>query len=139
MPTPFRGSSVDQRWIWAEGMPTPASTNPRSYQADTGSVALSDAASSGRSSGKSLVEDAFYRSRNLAVNGIFMRQIDEEFPTDIASLVPVVGKDRGSPGPPRLKCGMMRICISWRWGLKNLMWKSIFVPIFTLIPRRRRA
>ncbi|KAJ2900359.1 hypothetical protein MKZ38_002492 [Zalerion maritima] len=66
---------------------------------DAGSVAPSDVAGSGRSSGRtrSLVEDAFYRSRNLAMNGIYMPHVDEEFPSDIASLVHDVGKERDPP------------------------------------------
>jgi len=36
---------------------------------------------------------------NLAANGIFMRDIDEEFPDEVANLVHAVGKSRDSPGP----------------------------------------
>ncbi|KAJ8125690.1 hypothetical protein O1611_g7947 [Lasiodiplodia mahajangana] len=55
---------------------------------------------SGRSSAKSLVEDVFYRSRNLAVNGIYLRNVDEGFPGNVARLVRHVGGERSSPGPP---------------------------------------
>ncbi|KAJ2898295.1 hypothetical protein MKZ38_004020 [Zalerion maritima] len=84
---------------------TPASIGPRSYRADvdTGSIAPSDITGStrgsGRSSGRSLVEDPFYRDENLAANGIYMRSPYEDFPEHIASLVDEVRKKRDSPGP----------------------------------------
>lgn len=78
--------------------PTPTSTGSRSYRASQpGSVAPSD--TSIRSSGRSLVEDPFYRSRNLAANNIYMRPLREQYPEHIAGLVDYVGRDRGSPGP----------------------------------------
>jgi len=81
--------------------PTPASTGSRSYQADAdaGSVVPLDVPSSSRSAGRSLVEDTFYRSRNLAVNGIYLRSSCEQFPEHIAGLIDYVRKDRDSPGP----------------------------------------
>jgi hypothetical protein len=36
---------------------------------------------------------------NLAANGIYMHEIDEPFPGDVAGLVHDVGKGHGSPGP----------------------------------------
>jgi len=66
------------------------------------SVGTSDAASSASGSGrsgKSLVENPYYRSMNLAANNIYLRHPCEEFPEDIASLVDHIRKDRGSPGP----------------------------------------
>ncbi|KAF2461177.1 hypothetical protein BDY21DRAFT_361162 [Lineolata rhizophorae] len=80
--------------------PTPASTESLSYQvdADAGAITPSDVPSSSRS-GRSLVEDPYYRYRNLALNNIFMRNPDEKFPDDVANLVRHVGKDRNSPGP----------------------------------------
>jgi hypothetical protein len=74
--------------------PTLASTR----FSDIGSIAPSDAGSS-RSSGRSLVEDPYYRYRNLASNNISMRNPDERFPDDVANIVRHVGKNRNSPGP----------------------------------------
>ncbi|KAL2753757.1 hypothetical protein ACRALDRAFT_1077331 [Sodiomyces alcalophilus JCM 7366] len=80
--------------------PTPASSGSRSYQArDTASATQSRVTGSGRSSAKTLVEDPFYRSRNLALNGIRLDNSSNAFPSDIADLVREVGKDRDSPGP----------------------------------------
>ncbi len=66
-------------------------------QAD--SCAGSDVSGSGRSSGKRLVEDPYYRDTNLAANYIYLRSPYEEFPEHIASLVEAAGKDRDSPAP----------------------------------------
>ncbi|KAF1994144.1 hypothetical protein P154DRAFT_557414 [Amniculicola lignicola CBS 123094] len=81
--------------------PTPASTGSRSYRADAdaASVVPSDITGSGRSSGRSLVEDPFYREQNLAANGIHMRRRYDPVPEHIASLVDHVRQDRNSPGP----------------------------------------
>ncbi|KAI0097591.1 hypothetical protein GGR51DRAFT_552968 [Nemania sp. FL0031] len=78
--------------------PTPPSIGSRS-EVSAGGVSDARSGVSARSSAKSLVEDAFYRSRNLAVNGIYLRPVDEEFPDDVAGLVNHVGRERGSPGP----------------------------------------
>jgi hypothetical protein len=83
---------------------TPVSTRSRSRGAShAGSVApsnLTDATpSSGRSSGRSLVEDPLYRSLNLAANNIYMRPLHERLPEHIADLVDHVRRDRDSPGP----------------------------------------
>lgn len=51
-----------------------------------------------QSSGRSLVEDTFYRERNLAANGIYMRGISEKLPGNISGLISNIGKDRASPG-----------------------------------------
>lgn len=77
--------------------PRPTSTRP----SDIGSIAPSDVTGtgSGPSSARSLVEDPYYRYRNLASNNIYMRYADEEFPEGIANLVSHVGRDRDSPGP----------------------------------------
>ncbi|KAH6624161.1 hypothetical protein B0J18DRAFT_169615 [Chaetomium sp. MPI-SDFR-AT-0129] len=84
--------------------PVPASTGSRSRRASHAeSVAPSDltgaTSGSGQSSGKSLVEDPFYRIRNLAANNIYMRDLHEQFPEHIADLVDHVRRDRDSPGP----------------------------------------
>jgi hypothetical protein len=90
--------------------PTPASTRSRSYRADAEddaqvspygpSVAPSDMSGASTGSGrKSLVEDPYYRDMNLATNNIYLRDIDEEFPEYITSLLDHVRKDRDSPGP----------------------------------------
>ncbi|KAI0007162.1 hypothetical protein F4779DRAFT_593244 [Xylariaceae sp. FL0662B] len=81
-----------------DGVPstsTPARSRSRATL-DFESTAPSD---SGRSSSKSLVENTFYQSRNLAVNGIHLREVDEPLPSDVAGLVRDVGKKRNSPGP----------------------------------------
>lgn len=84
---------------------TPASTESRSFpgDADAGSIAPSDLtgtpSESGRSSGRSLVEDPNYRKLNLAANNIYLRSSREKYPQHIASLVDNVGKDRSSPAP----------------------------------------
>lgn len=90
--------------------PTPTSGS-RSYRANVAdnsqvscyapSVALSNIsdASTGSSRKKSLVEDPFYRSMNLAANNIYMRSSREQYPGHIASLVDEVRMDRDSPGP----------------------------------------
>ncbi|KAK3332067.1 hypothetical protein B0T19DRAFT_397868 [Cercophora scortea] len=54
-----------------------------------------------RSSGSSrvLVENPFYRDRNLAASGIYMRYRDEPFPEHIANVVDTVRKRRDSLGP----------------------------------------
>lgn len=75
--------------------PTPPSIASRSE--DIGSDAPSDI--SGRSSGRSLVEDPLYRDLNLAGNNIYMRSSREKFPEHIASLVDHIRRDRDSPGP----------------------------------------
>ncbi|KAK3371885.1 hypothetical protein B0H63DRAFT_513437 [Podospora didyma] len=69
----------------------------------SGSVASSDltgvAPSSGRSSGKSLVEDPFYRSKNLAASNVYMRHPCDPILGHIADLVDYVRQGRNSPGP----------------------------------------
>ncbi|KXX77075.1 hypothetical protein MMYC01_206328 [Madurella mycetomatis] len=80
--------------------PMPASTEAPSYRASyPASATPSDVTDSGRSSGRSLVEDPLYRDMNLAANNISMRPPFEEFPQHIADLVDEVRKDRNSPGP----------------------------------------
>lgn len=86
--------------------PTPASTGSRPYELDGGVWAFSQAgslapsdASSERASKKSLVEESFYRTRNLISNHIYLRGPNEDLPQDIAKLVQDVSKDRDSPGP----------------------------------------
>jgi hypothetical protein len=85
--------------------PTPSSLRSPLYRADTdtGSDAPSDATGatpySGRSSGRSLVEDPLYRDINLAANNIYMRHPCNPIPSDIAGLVDSVHQDRDSPGP----------------------------------------
>ena len=59
----------------------------------------SSAGGSGRSSGRNLVENPFYRSMNLAANNIYLRHPCEQFPKHVTSLVGHVGRDRDSPGP----------------------------------------
>jgi hypothetical protein len=56
-------------------------------------------AASGRSSGRSLVEDPMYRDINLAVNNIYMRSSREKLPQHINDLITRMRKDRDSPGP----------------------------------------
>lgn len=78
--------------------PTPPSIAFRSEApADIGSDTPSDI--SGRSSGRSLVEDPLYRDLNLAENNIYMRSSREKFPEHIAGLVDHIRRDRDSPGP----------------------------------------
>ena len=85
--------------------PTPASPGPRSRRgdADSPSVALSDVTGatpdSGRSPGRSLVEDPLYRSLNLAANNVYLRSSREQFPERIADLVDHIRRDRDSPAP----------------------------------------
>ncbi|KAI1106983.1 hypothetical protein F4804DRAFT_256427 [Jackrogersella minutella] len=84
--------------------PTPVSTGSRPRaDIDSASVAPSDAtgftSSSSRASGRSLVEDPYYRQMNLAANNIYMRPLREQFPSQIAELVNHVRRDRNSPGP----------------------------------------
>ncbi|KAL7926037.1 hypothetical protein ACQKWADRAFT_281581 [Trichoderma austrokoningii] len=62
------------------------------------SVAPSDAGSS-RSSSRALVEDPFYRSQNLVLNNVFMRDRREQFPQHVSSLVDHIRGGRESPGP----------------------------------------
>ncbi|KAK0727124.1 hypothetical protein B0T26DRAFT_737918 [Lasiosphaeria miniovina] len=54
---------------------------------------------SGRSSGRSLVEDPDYRDLNLAANNVYMRHPCDPIPEHITDLVDYVGQDRDSPGP----------------------------------------
>ena len=61
--------------------------------------ATSSAGGSGRSSGRSLVDDPYYRDMNLVSNNIYMRSSGEQYPEHIASLVDHIRKDRDSPGP----------------------------------------
>lgn len=61
--------------------------------------ATSSAGGSGRSSGRSLVDDPYYRDMNLVSNNIYMRSSREQYPEHIASLVDHIRKDRDSPGP----------------------------------------
>ncbi|KAL7620303.1 hypothetical protein AAE478_009296 [Parahypoxylon ruwenzoriense] len=77
--------------------PKPASLGSRSCPTDTGSVVLSGISS--QSSGRSPVEDPLYRHLNLAANGIYMRDMDEKLPDNVANLIIDVGKGRESPGP----------------------------------------
>ncbi|MCJ1247010.1 hypothetical protein MMC30_004221 [Trapelia coarctata] len=80
--------------------PTPSSTGPRSNAPSLGPLdAASAGGGSGRSSGRSLVEEPLYRVMNLAANNIYMRPAREQFPEHIASLVGQVRRDRDSPGP----------------------------------------
>lgn len=92
--------------------PIPASTRSCSHRADAedeawvpsygGSAAPSVTDSnpdSGRSSGRSLVENPSYRRLNLTANHIYLRDVDEELPEHIAKLVHTFGQDRNSPGP----------------------------------------
>lgn len=84
--------------------PTPVSTGSRSYQTpNPESIAPSDISDatpgSGRSSGRSLVEDPFYRDMNLAANNIYMLHPCDLLPEHIAGLVDSVQQDRDSPGP----------------------------------------
>ncbi|KAH7176274.1 hypothetical protein EDB81DRAFT_634382 [Dactylonectria macrodidyma] len=72
--------------------PTPASNGSR--VAPSGVTKPSSAPS-----GKSLVENPNYRSRNLAANNISMRSPYEEFPEQIASIINDIHKGRDSPGP----------------------------------------
>lgn len=94
----------------AEGFvvpPTPASSGPPSYRggAANRSVALSlsdisgATPDSGRSPGRSLVEDPLYRSLNLAANNVFLRSSREQFPDHIANLIDRIRADRDSPAP----------------------------------------
>ncbi|KAI1123615.1 hypothetical protein F5Y10DRAFT_285875 [Nemania abortiva] len=66
-----------------------------------GSVPLSDfpdtATSSGKSSGKSLIEEPGYLFRNLRANNILMRDPYEELPDNLAALVRDMAKHRNSP------------------------------------------
>ncbi|KAL2258657.1 hypothetical protein VTK26DRAFT_7963 [Humicola hyalothermophila] len=79
--------------------PTPSAETLSSRNSYVASVTPSDVTDSGRSSGRSLVEDPFYRERNLAANNIYMRPLTQEFPPHVADLVDEVRKDRDSPGP----------------------------------------
>ena len=80
--------------------PTPASTGSRSNTQSIGPFdAASSAGSTGRSSGKCLVEDPEYRDYNLASNNIYMRSRRNQFPEHISSLIDQVRRDRDSPGP----------------------------------------
>jgi hypothetical protein len=97
-------SSPEMGHIHDAGGPlTIVSTVSRSYRAShSGSVApsnLTDAAPGSRRSGRNLVEDPFYRSRNLAANNIYMRSSREQFPEHITGLIDRIRKDRDSPGP----------------------------------------
>lgn len=55
--------------------------------------------SSGRSSGRSLVESPLYRRMNLAANNVYMRNPDQDFPKHITGLIDHVRQGRDSPGP----------------------------------------
>ncbi|KAK3682815.1 hypothetical protein B0T22DRAFT_294968 [Podospora appendiculata] len=77
----------------------PASIASRSAPVDADLGASTPSEISRRSSAKSLVEDPFYRVLNLSTNGIHLRDINEEYPDQIADLVRDVGKERSSPGP----------------------------------------
>ena len=81
--------------------PTPASAGSRSRRAGAESIRPSDAsgASSSRWSAKTLVEDALYRSVNLAQNNIYMRYQCDPLPEDVNRLVDSMRRDRSSPGP----------------------------------------
>ncbi|KAK0655217.1 hypothetical protein B0T16DRAFT_316280 [Cercophora newfieldiana] len=76
----------------ADGCAVPPTSGP-SY----GSVAPTDTGLS-RSS-RALVEEPFYRERNLAFNHVYMRHRDEPFPEHVANVVDYVRKERDSPGP----------------------------------------
>ncbi|KAI0871139.1 hypothetical protein GGS24DRAFT_504102 [Hypoxylon argillaceum] len=79
--------------------PTPLSIRSRSeVSADAELDGISDI--SGRSSTRRLIETPLYRKLNLAMNGIYLRKMNEEFPTDVASLVDHIGRKRDSPSPP---------------------------------------
>lgn len=79
--------------------PTPASTGSRYAQSFVPFDAASSAGGSSRSSGRSLVENPYYRSMNLAKNNIYIRPRGEEFPEHIATLVDRVSRDCDSPSP----------------------------------------
>ncbi|KAI0388452.1 hypothetical protein F5Y17DRAFT_452771 [Xylariaceae sp. FL0594] len=81
--------------------PTPVSAGSLSYpiDADTRSVAASDVTGSGRSSGRSLVEDPRYRDMNLAANNVYFDHPCDPIPGHITTLVDYVRRDRDSPGP----------------------------------------
>ena len=79
---------------------TPASAASRSVARTLGPFdAASYAGGSSRSTGRSLVENPFYRSANLFSNNIHMRSRREQYPEHVRSLVELVGRDRDSPGP----------------------------------------
>ncbi|KXX83304.1 hypothetical protein MMYC01_200195 [Madurella mycetomatis] len=80
-------------------MPVSTGSRPYRLENDAGSVTPSDVTSTGRSSGRSLVEDPLYRDANLAENNIYMRPLREQFPEHIAGLVDYMRRDRSSPGP----------------------------------------
>ncbi|OAA62644.1 hypothetical protein SPI_04184 [Niveomyces insectorum RCEF 264] len=91
--------------------PTPVSTGSRVIQAgtdaktDADSVAPSDAtgvtpnSAARSSSGKSLVEEPFYRDMNLAANNIYMQPHREQLPDHIQALLDHVRRPRTSPSP----------------------------------------
>ena len=60
---------------------------------------MSSQQSSGRSKGKSLVEDPFYRVRNLALNNIFFLRVLEELPEQVGCLVDEIRNDHHSLAP----------------------------------------
>lgn len=58
---------------------------------------VSPASISSRSSEMRLVEDPFYRNRNLAANNIYFRYRSQQYPEHISSLVDCISKGRDSP------------------------------------------
>ncbi|KAK0625092.1 hypothetical protein B0T17DRAFT_654884 [Bombardia bombarda] len=85
----------------ADGYAVPPT--PNSYAGSFApSIAPSDdtGATPGSSrSSRALVEDPFYRDRNLAASGIYIRERYEPFPEHIATVVDYARKKRDSPGP----------------------------------------
>jgi hypothetical protein len=113
--------------------PTPVSTGSRPHRRDGsawassshgGSAAPSDVSASDRSSKKSLVEEPFYRTRNLRSNHIHLCGPNEELPQPIADLVQRVGQDRDSPGPSVAQLRDARSCTSSRMAPANLRWRT---------------
>lgn len=68
--------------------PTPSSVKTTWTANDSIRLKLSTAASSSR---KNLVEEPFYRQRNLEFNNIYFRRTTEDIPEDVACLVADVG------------------------------------------------
>ncbi|KAH8205658.1 hypothetical protein TruAng_000152 [Truncatella angustata] len=78
--------------------PTPASTGSLSVDGIQSDFTAATPGS-GRSSGRSLVEDPLYRDINLAANNIYLRHSCDPLPENIADLVARVHRARDSPGP----------------------------------------
>lgn len=94
IPRRLTKSVSDMNNQWNNGFAVP------SAPASAHSIALSrQSNATTASSGKSLVEQAGYREKNLLANNIHMRYPHDDFPDGVARLVDGMSRRRDSPGP----------------------------------------